>query len=176
MKKILLILVLISVISCKNEPKEEAKNSNPENVVESTKELEVIVNFKTNKEDEFKLMLNNVKVDEFQRKNIHIMEKVVPTSGIETITANFGENNMSTVFYFNLGNKEPKEVEIESLSFKYGEKSISISPDQLEEYFAFNKFVTLDSVSHIFKTSKIDGQHYPNLIFKRKHLVALAKK
>lgn len=174
MKKILLLLLIVTV-ACKNEPKAVSNEAIAETEIEPTKELVVNVNFKTNKAGDFKLMLNNVKVDEFQTKNIHVIEKVVPTSGIETITATFGANNISRVFYFNLGSKEPKEVEIESMSLTYGSKSINVSASELGEYFAYNKFVTLDSVSNTFKTKRVDGKHSPNLIFKGKYMEVLLK-
>ncbi len=172
MKKFLLILLVITV-ACKTEPKEVPEEPIPEKVVEPIKEFEVIVNFKSNKDDEFKLMLNNVIVDEFQRKNIHVIEKVIASSESENITATFGENNISKNFNFHFGSKQIKEVEIESISFSYGTNNLSIDGSELAEYFSINKYITLDTVSNILKTKRVDGKHNPTIILKRKYIKTL---
>lgn len=178
MKKILiklLIITLVFTVACKTEPKEVTEEFIPEKVVEPIKELEVIVKFKSNKDDSFKLMLNNVVVDEFQKKNIHVIEKVIASSESESFTATFGENNISRNFNFHFGSKEIKEIEIESVIFSYGTKKLSIDRSELAEYFSINKYITLDTISNILKTKKVDGKHNPTIILKRKYMKTLSE-
>lgn len=169
-KKIALALLLITVFSCKNE-KTETSNKLEETIKEDKKEpkkeLEFVVRLKTNKQDDFKIVMNNVVVDEFQKKNIQVIEKVLPSTDMETITASFGENNISNNLYFSLGNKEVKEVEIESISITYGINSIEISTSNLTESLSFNKYVVFDENSGKLITKKIDGKHNPRITVKK---------
>ena len=75
MKKLVFIL-LIAAVACKNEPKETPEEPTTTETEVVDKELEIVMNFKTDTAGEIKLMLNNVEVDDFQRKNIHVIEKV----------------------------------------------------------------------------------------------------
>lgn len=174
MKKLFFVLIIL-IVGCKSETKESPIENEQAVVAEQIKELKVVVNFKTNKEDEFKLLLNNVPVDEFQRKNVHVIEKVLPTTGTETITATFGENNISPNFNFNFGVKENKEVEIESISMSYGANTVTMSGAELSEYFTINKYLTQDSITNKLTTQRIDGKYYPAMILRRKAYNALTK-
>ena len=170
MKNTLLIILLISLISCNNAEKKEDKASVINNEAPPKKELIVSMEFKTNKEDDFKLMLNNIVYDEFQRKNIHILETVMPSSGVESLTANFGEN-ISNEFQFNLGNKVPKEVEVISMTLSYGDNVINVTPNNINDYFAVNnKYVTFDSETAILKTLEVEGKHFPTVVMRQKTL------
>ena len=175
MKKVIVVLLIMAVFSCKTENKDNVANqSSPATEVsDEKKELIINIGFMTNKADEFKLMLNNILNDEFQRKNIHIIEKVIPTTVEETINANFGEN-ISGDFQINLGNKIPKEVEITSMHLAYGNNTIQIAPENLNDYFAVNnKYVQFDTVRKVLKTSMVDGKHFPTIIMRKKTLNAL---
>ncbi|MBT8279211.1 MAG: hypothetical protein KJO41_09425 [Bacteroidia bacterium] len=172
MKKVIVIL-LIATLACKNEPNTTEKVQPIEVVEDTAKELKIAMNFKTDKADEFRLMLNNVEVDEFQRKNIHIIEKVAPTSGSDEMTASFGANNISKTLHINLGNKEEKSIEISAVQISYGQNSLAVDGSNLSEYFSMNKYVDFDSVSQTIKTKRIDGKHIPTIILKRKHINSL---
>lgn len=168
MKNIVLVaLVTLMTFSCTSKQKEVNKPVVVEQAKEVEKEFIVNMSFKTSKEDNFRLMLNNIEVDEFQKKNIIIIEKVSPSSEIDKLTANFGYN-ISKNFSINLGNKEVKEVEINSVEILYGNNKISVKSDELNEYFTFNKFVVQDTVSNKFQTKKIKGQHSPTITLRRK--------
>lgn len=174
MKKLFFVLMLL-IVSCKSETKENPIEKEQVAIEEQIKELKVVVNFRTNKEDEFKLLLNNVSVDEFQRKNIHVIEKVMPTSTTESFTATFGENNISPNLNLNFGVKDNKEVEIESINMSYGENTLMISGSELSEYFTINKYITQDSITHKLTTQRIEGKYYPALILRRRAYNALVK-
>lgn len=172
MKKAIYLLVLTFTLFACNSGGKQEKTAH---VVEekSIKELIVEVRFKSSEADNFKLMLNKIKIDEFQSKFIHIVEEVKPTSSTDHIKANFGPDNISTRFQFGLGNKTPKIVEIESITFNYDNKVVSVNSDKLKKHFVFNKFVVLDSVSNKIITQKVDGKHFPIITLKNKYLKQL---
>jgi len=175
MKKLLLVLVVV-IVSCKSETKENTSAKEEVAVIEApAKELEIEMNFKTNKEDDFKLAVNNIIKDEFQKKSVVITEKVSPSSSMEKIIANFGENIVSNSIRFDLGNKELKEIEIQTILVSYGANSLSIPGSQLHKYFIINKFVAYDSISQKLTTQKVEGAHYPAIALNRKAIVSLTK-
>ena len=98
---------MIISYACKSDVNEQTDSSeNHKTSVETeVKELEVVLDFKTNKDDKFKLMLNNIRVDEFQNKNVQIIEKVNQTSSVDKIITKFGDNNISNNFIINLRTK-----------------------------------------------------------------------
>lgn len=176
MKKIFLIVFLI-VVSCKNETKDSLKTVNQEDVLdtEEIKELNVVINFKTSKEDQFILSVKNIIIDEYQKKNVEVIENVFPTSTNDQIKANFGENNISNSVRFDLGKKEVKLIQIESINFTYGINSLTVQASELSDYFIINKFVDYDTISYKLQTQEVDGKHYPAIALKRKAINNLTR-
>jgi hypothetical protein len=173
MKKIVLIILLITAFACNEETKKKESN-NSQQSKEPIKEFIVKMSFKTNKADEFKLMLNNIVIDEFQRKNISIIEKVMPLSNLESLTADFGDNSPNN-FRINFGNKEEKEMEIESLSLFYGDNSLSMTSADLKTHFSFNRYIIQDSITYKIQSKRIDSKHYPQIVLKKKAIDLLMK-
>ncbi len=176
MKRIIGILALVMLInvSCKNKSKSITSEIKDETL--TLKHLTISFNFKTNKQDIFKIMLNNIKIDELQNKNIHIFEDVTPSTGFDAIIAKFDADNISNNIIFSLGNKEVKEVEIKSILVSYGNNQVNItSPKDLNKYIRFNKFIKKDSLSNILHTQKINGKLNPTFSFKRRLINQLKK-
>ncbi|WP_204344469.1 hypothetical protein [Psychroserpens algicola] len=171
MKKIIFISVVAMLcFTCNNSPKEQEQETQKiTEVQEEKKSFVMTLHFKTNKDDVFKIMMNNIVVDELQTKNIHITEKVSPSTGFDRITAKFDPDNISQEVFISLGNAEFKEVQIKSIDVSYGDKAISASTgDELNDYFAFNKHITFDALTNTIKTNKVDGTHTPTIILRRK--------
>jgi hypothetical protein len=180
-KTLLLILISLAFFSCKNEKQDKPSLNNnkligqDEEVIRPKEFLFELV-YKTNQDDVFNIMMNNIEVDELQKKNIHIFENVITTTNKDIITAKFDAGNISNNIIVNLGNKEVKEVEIISILVSYGNNTINInSPKDIDKYLAFNKFVERDSASNKIKTKKVNGEHRPVLVLKR-NLINLLKK
>lgn len=177
MKKVLLVLLIsIALVACKNNSKEEQATEIAKQEEKERKELVVIFNFKTNKKDVFRIILNNIIVDDLQKKNIQIFEEVIPSSSIDQITAKFDPKNISNKILINLGNNEVKKVEIENIFVSYGQNQVNIkTPKEMEKYLIFNKFIDRDSSSTILQTIKVEGRHNPAIIFKRNVINVLKK-
>ncbi len=179
MKKVILILMLLLfIVSCKNESKinETEKPSNQAKTEKVSEQLEIEFRFKTNKKDVFKIMMNNIEVDELQKKNIHFFETVEPTSNYDYIDAKFDEGNMSKKITINLGDKKIKTVEIQSINISYKNNVINISSHKdINKYLRFNKYIERDSASSIIKTKKVKGQHKPAITFSKKLINEIKK-
>ena len=112
----------------------------------------------------------------FQKKNIHVIENIKATNKEDVLVAKFGPNNISKYLQIALGNKQPKQVTIESIEIKYGENNILIPKQNLNKYFNFNKFIEFDPISNKIQTKKIEGKHIPVMALKPYVLVKLNKK
>ena len=177
MKNVVLVLLIsIALLACKNNSKEDQSTNTAKQEDKVRKELVVVLNFKTNKKDVFRIMLNNIIVDDLQKKNIQIFEEVIPSSAVDKISAKFDPENISNQILINLGNKEVKKVEIENVFVSYGQNQVNIkTPQEMEEYLNFNKFIDRDPSSTTLQTKKVDGRHNPIINLKRS-LINLLKK
>lgn len=164
MKKIILLITVTVLFSCKSENSQDSFTP-----LKPKQEFTVKLSFKTNKTDMFSFVLYNIEMDEFQKKWIQINQTVEKSETISTLVANF-QDNISRNFRINLGNKEEKEIEIELIELKYGEKSIAISPNELDKYFIFNEFVTQDDASGKLIIKKEQNKFNPTIYLKAKYL------
>ncbi|MBT8257477.1 MAG: hypothetical protein KJO49_03325 [Bacteroidia bacterium] len=169
MRRLIGIILVSSLVlsACKNEAKEP---ENTEPVIEESAPKKLVVNFKfkTDKYDTFRIMLDNVEVDDLQKKNIHIFENVMPSSGTDEISAVFDEGNISNILKVSLGNKETKEVELVGFSLTYGEKHREWSTaSDYNKFLIFNKFIQRDTSSLILKTQRVEGKLNPVIVVKR---------
>lgn len=160
--RVSVILILVSGLGCK-ENQGAKKISTEEKKIEIEKELIIDLEFKTSKSDVIVISLNEIEVDDFQKKSIQITENVEATSNVDRLTAKFGVGNISRRLTIDLGSKEIKEFEIVSIQFTYGENSINIAPDDIETYFALSKFTEFDDNTNKILTKEVDGYHYPKL-------------
>jgi len=171
-----LLMTMILFANCKELTEKQKVSNQVKKTEEVSRQLEIRFSFKTNKPGVFKIMMNNIEVDELQKKNIHIMETISPTSQFERITAKFDEGNMSKNIAFNLGNKEVKEVTIDNINISYKNKVIDISTiKDLTKFLRFSKYIEIDSISGILKTKKVEGKHYPAFYFSKNLIKQLNK-
>lgn len=158
-------IVFLSVMSC-GDSKTEAPKPN-ETPQKAPKNLIIDFSFKTSEADEFKIMMNNIQVDELQTKNIQIVENVIQSTGFDKIIANFGSNNLSKQVVIHLGSKIEKEVTINGILISYGNKQFNLtSPEDLNSNLVFNKFIVRDSVTNRLTTKQIDGKLNPTIRIK----------
>nr|WP_321233983.1 hypothetical protein [uncultured Psychroserpens sp.] len=171
MKRAVLVFIVLCFISCKEAKNEkELKNTHKEQ-----KELIITLGLKTDTEDVFKIVMDNIIIDEFQKKNIVIRETLPVISNFENITANFGANNFSNNIHINLG-KQTKTVKFNSIEITYGGKVLTINSDNFNEYLRVNKFVEFNKIDFNIVTKKVDKNHNPQIILKPSALKLLNKK
>lgn len=165
---ILLLFIIVLITTCKKDV--ETNHKEIVDKLNNQKELTISIQFKSDKADNFKVSLNNILVDEFQKKNIQIIEKIEPSSGFDEIYANFGANNISNKLIINLGNRNEKTIIIENILITFGSKNININQTNFNTYFNHNKFVKKVINSKItLSTTKIDGVLNP-VIFAKPNL------
>lgn len=165
-----ILLLFVIFFSCNEKTKNNSEDLNNNKLINSP-ELTVSIQFKSNKADNFRLSLNNIIVDEYQNKNIQIIEKIQPSTNFDEISANFGPNNISNNIVINLGNKQEKRIQIKNIKISYGDKEIYIdNVVDFKTHFAYNKFIKLDSLSNIIiNTIEKEGVINP-VIYSKKNL------
>lgn len=166
-KLITIITFAIISVSCNKSDKKHSSVSkiNTDNSLKKSLKLEFI--YRTNKSDVFKIMMNNIEVDELQKKHIHISENVEPSSNDDYIIAKFDPDNLSKQIVISLGNNNEKEVIIKSIIVSYGDKQFNlISPEDLNSNLVFNKFIIRDSTSNVISTKRIQGKLNPTIRLK----------
>lgn len=164
---------MLIIFGCRSEPKEDEKPQH--SAAETEKELMVIMGFKTSEEDDFKINLNNIKIDDFQKKNIQIRETVTVSTGLESIVAKFGANNLSNDLVLHLGHTKEKEIHFNGIELSYGNSRVLVTNANFDKYFRTNKYVKYDSINHSFLTQKVNGKHAPAII-SRKYLMDFLRK
>lgn len=164
MKKAILCLLVLAIVSC-DKKTTKGVETKPIN------EFIVKMNFKPNKKINLTLKLDDIKVDEFQKKAITIVEKVNIPNRMESLTANFGDN-ISNNMKINFGNLTTKVIEIQSISLQYGEKVINISPNEIKNHFTLSKYVSQNKDNKLV-TKKVDGKHTPTITLRKKTINSL---
>ncbi|OUS01643.1 hypothetical protein A9Q86_07695 [Flavobacteriales bacterium 33_180_T64] len=168
MKKNILVICVLLFLSCKEEKKEKI-NSRPD-----LKQLIVKVDLKTTTEDVFKVIMNNIKVDEFQEKNVIIRETIPVTSNYENITASFDTNNFSNNIHIDLG-KTLKNVKFNTIEFIYGANVLLITKDNFNEFLKVNKFAKFNEDDFSVTTKKEGKNQYSKIILKQSAIKFLIK-
>lgn len=174
--RISFILIISVNLSCKDNNSTET-SSDVQEVFDIPKQLIINFNFKTNKSDVFSISMQNIQVDDLQKKSIEIFESVVPSANDDAIIAKFDPENFSKDLVINLGDKEEKSVEIKSILISYGDNQINLTtPADLNKHLVFNRFINRDSLSNKLTTKRIDGRLNPAIRVKRSAINLLQKK
>jgi len=173
MRKIILVLVVVTTLfACKND-KVKSKAQDDTELKKEDNTLKVFFEFKTNKEDEFKIILNNIEVDEFQKMNIEAREIIPVTTSFEKMNVSFFDNVFSKNFLIGLGNDKLKELEINKIVISRGPNIVTVNKENIQDYFSPNKYVEFKNNKII--TKKVNGKHVP-LLFAKSRLINTLKK
>lgn len=171
------VFLFLLTLGCKeNEKNTEVTNNNKSNILIAEPGLKIKLRYKTNKADEFTAMMNNIEVDQIQKKNIHIIEQVQPSTEVDFMVAEFDAGNLSDNVLIHLGDKNLKKVDIIDISVTYGKNEFYASTvEDLEKYFVFSKCIEREPGEKTLKTIRADGILYPVIYFKRSFINALKK-
>lgn len=172
MKQVLLILFIGCILFSCNENKSVANGDNTPS--EQKKVLSVSIELKTTHDDEFRIMLNQIEVDEFQKMDIRAYEVIPATNNYDKMTARFFDKIISKKLVIGLGNKHLKTVDINRISMSYGTSSLVIPKVELSSYFNTNSYASFDNQMNIV-TQKDNGRHLPALYANAKLINALTK-
>lgn len=174
MKKLVILLaVIVSFLSCKNEKKEIEENSQND-TIEATQEDKVENSFFTGrivarveKDDDFKLLFTEAEGIPFVASDI-VISKVKGNQEFQTIEFKIKDNKVKPVrIRLDLGNNEEQQVIlIKSCEFTQGDDSFFIEGQSLKKYFSPNGFVSYGNEPGEIMLEKKEGKYSPFLISK----------
>jgi ASC-1-like (ASCH) protein len=172
MKNIFLAMLTLVLISCSNEkPKVEEKPETIEEKVEVVKptKFSIELRLKYSESEEIKLSASNIFINNSRTMNISVIQKMGKTESFKTVVLDFPENiNPDEQITLSLGTKKPKSIEFENIKIKNGEIEFDLTPQELNDYFSFNKFIVYSQETGIITTKKVDGRHNPILLLRKK--------
>lgn len=170
MKTLTSLLVLLT-LSCSGNQKQK--------IVEKKQELEVLANklvfdidLETTKPDDFRLIANNVFLNNSQFMDISIIHKLNNNETSKKIHFEFPEGVQPDYqIGFSLGVKNVKEVKINNIVLSYGDLVYNITPSNFSKYFRLNRFLKYNEETGTLKTQKIENKLNP-IFFLRKPFIS----
>lgn len=139
--KTFLVITVITLVSCK----EEAKNDTTEKaIVNVDQSLNVIVDLVAQKDDNFQIYWTEDGSDNFEAdKYVNVDVKGSPES--QKIVFKLPEEVLAKQLRFDIGsNKEQKEIKINSLKLKYFDKEFVCQSPDFWKYFGNNTSIAYD--------------------------------
>lgn len=168
MKKFLLVLLCLTLFtSCKNE-----KDSNTKGTIVSVVEpsrLQLKINCKSDKPDVLQCAFNRIEFKNNREGNYIITDKIATSQESKLYNFEMFDDNIVTLLQVKFG-KQEKNVVVDNIILKYGKTIITIKGNEIDKYFAFNKFIEYSPENSIIKTLKIDGKHFPSMTLKKGHI------
>ena len=129
--KILLVALVLVVVSCKNEPKNQTNEVNNQEVIANT--FKVTINAVVKNNDDFCLLYTEDGSLNFEKG---IWKGVTGAENEQTIEFSLPENEFPTQLRLDLGkNPEQKDIIIKSMKFEYAGKSRELKEFELGVFF-----------------------------------------
>lgn len=166
MKKILLLLTVITLVfSCKNEEK-PIQNEQPIVVEEAPKQLELFITCKTDKTDKIEVIFNRIELKNNREGEYVITDKISSQNPMQEYSYQMFDDYIVTLVQLKLG-KVPKNLIVDQIALKFDKRQVIIKGEELDKYFAMNKFVSFNKETKTLTTTKIDNKHIPILTLRQ---------
>lgn len=156
-KALLLGLLSLVVLSCKNQEKEEKQNE-----VEKPMIFQVTVELKIKKDDDLILYYKDG-TNEWIVEDKAVWYSVKGNDNFQNVVFNLPEGVIPNDFRFDIGRNEFKNqepVEIKSFTMKFLDKSFTINQDQFNLFFKPNQYIKYDPSTRQYSFSKDEKGNY----------------
>ncbi|MFV0565528.1 MAG: hypothetical protein ACK5NB_06830 [Flavobacteriaceae bacterium] len=170
MKKLILLFSLISVISCRDNKKEnqnvveEQYNVITNDSVADNLYYEVIIGVIVKQNDRFHLFYKDFNDDGYSSDRV--IETIIKGSEInQQITFPIPEEVIPNGLRIDFGiNYSQPPIILNSLKIRYNKKEFSFDDGKFEQLFRPNKFVSYNELEKKIVTEPIDGVYDPNFV------------
>ena len=163
-KKFLLIVLVLVVISCKNEPKTQTNELESQEVVANN--FKVFLNVIVKNNDDFCVLYTEDGSLNFEKG---VWKGITGSENEQTVEFSLPDNEFPTQLRIDLGkNPEQKDITIKSIRFEYSGKVRELKEFEMGVFFrADGSKCTFDSSTGIVKAIEKDGVRqspslYPN--------------
>lgn len=175
MNKILLLLIITILFSCKSDPNNTANNENmptetiPE--VETSKTLVLEIDLEMSVSEDIKFMSLDTFLNNGQFADVYITQKLNANETSKNIRFELPENiSPDNLLGISFGPKSIKEITIKSITLSYGDLNYDIKPEAVLDFFYTNDFISFDDTSKTFKTKEVNGKHNPILFLRKLYI------
>lgn len=161
-----ILIFLLLTLSCNEKLEQTVTNQDVKSInIVNKKKLRIEIDYISFKSDDFRVILNNIKKGN-QKLNITFTEAITGSNKTQKLVFEMPFSGKPTSVSFGLGNKEVKDFYFKNIKFFYDENSFSISEDNIDKYFNFNRFVSYDKLLKKIITKKINNLHSPVITIK----------
>lgn len=175
MNKVLLLLIVTVLLSCKSDPNNTTINENiatetiPE--IEKSKTLVLEIDLEMSVSEDIKLMSLDTFLNNGQFADVYITQKLNANETSKNIRFELPENiTPDNLVGISFGAKSIKEITIKSIKLSYGDLNYDIKPEAILDFFYTNDFIAFDDTSKTFKTKEVKGKHNPILFLRKLYL------
>ncbi len=168
MKKIVLVVLLISSIACKSDKKSnEINEPSSQEAHTVSKESEypnftILFRAKVLLDDKFRLLYTEELGEKFSGKEI-VFTDVKGSEDFQTIRFVLPKKDIYPIrLRLNVGNnKEQKGIIIESIEIAHDDNKLKISSTEFYKYFYPNKYIEYNRENGEVTFKEEDGKHFP---------------
>lgn len=175
--KAIIVIIIISFVSCKEKTSSTEKDKLPPLKVEDKKEekelldayaLKVEFSFETDQAGIFQIKYNAQDPNNTLLKNLTVKENRlnIPLSFNSTFDLDMFGAPKSV--YLILGVKKLRKVKLRSIKLLTDEVVVNVDKDNLLDYFILNQYTSFDKETGIIETHKHNDKHVPLLTLNKR--------
>lgn len=168
-KLIFLLLVCISIISCKKEEKlKEVLDTKKQEVKVNKIDEDFSVSFDLTSDKETQIMVLYKDIEYGKQKVDYTVYLPIGKGNNDISAAMFGDYIPGQLM-IEFGRSKPTEFIFKSSKILYEDQVININKDNFEKYFYLNKYISYDKETGALKTKKIGKSLAPIATLKPSH-------
>lgn len=168
MRKILPIIFLFLLVTCKSKNKETPPPQESSilinNKIDRNFHFKVIMDVVVKKDDKFHLFYKDLNTNEYSPDRV--LEKSIKGSEkIQTIIFSIPEQVIPSGLRIDFGtNYSQESITLENLKIRYDNKEFHFNENKFEQLFRPNKFVVYDENTKLITTKPVQEQYDPNFV------------
>ena len=166
-------VLCLFAFGCKQNKQDVQKTNEVEDSVELKEEelldsfaLKVEFAFETDEPGIFQIKFNGQDKEDTVLKNKTVKEVNMPMTFSETF--DLQKKGIPKSIYLILGVKKLRKVKVDSIKLITDEVSISVTKENLLDYFVLNQYLSFDKDSGILETHKYNEKHVPLLTLNKR--------
>ncbi|WP_299115577.1 hypothetical protein [uncultured Winogradskyella sp.] len=180
-QKIVLLLLINLIISCKSDKKEPEKQKEKTEVVIEKPEL--LENFSLKVEMDFETDTKGIFQIKFRNPNTEIKPLIkyhsVKEADINTRQVISGEydlqaNDFPLYVQLIMGGDENHKIKLNEIKLITDEIIIKVNKDNFKDFISVTKYVSFDDINGVISSKKVDNVHLPVIMLNKRALDSLS--
>ena len=163
MKKLVVIFCLLVAFGCKEEVKETPIK---QEIVKEDPILKLELSLTSESDETIRCFFGKIELDNVNQEGSYYINNNLVKDKKSNISFEMFGDYIPYIVQLRLG-KKPVKITFEKVIITYGEKEVIVNGEDLDRYFAVNKYVTFNKEEKSITTKEIGGRLVPNLTLKR---------